>query len=340
VETRPLVITSVFVGAASDGHGHHQMAGELAQEAYLAAGDPNRFPEQIKDEGLKPWTPLKVYARVPIFAITQKGMYDYAIDKYVPVRFFDYVNEKWLDTRPSANIEIQEGDYLPSAGLSYLQIGREGLSFQKSQNGGIALPPPEPFASPYHRYGSRVPAGDREQSFFDGIDVSIAGVGTLVQEQPVFLRSALADIATEVQKAIAGLRPERPDKIAPALAAGLQRTHSLLGELRSSSLAEPGRSSAIYELEQKVAQFGKALTAVLGLSLQATVISDRTAQSAFGPVAAETFMVAIPGQSFNVQVQIFCGCEDRVRRSFGRQITDDLFDARRRDQERRNGAHG
>src|ERR1700692_1412242 len=58
--TRPLVITSVFVGAPTDGHGNHQVAGELAQEAYLAAGDPNRFPEQIQ-EGLQPWTPLKVY---------------------------------------------------------------------------------------------------------------------------------------------------------------------------------------------------------------------------------------------------------------------------------------
>src|ERR1019366_974792 len=192
--TRPLVITSVFVGAPTDCHGNHQVAGEVAQEAYLAAGDPNRFPEQIRDEGLKPWTPLKVYARVPFFAVTPKGMYDYAIDKYVPVRFFDYVNEKWSDTRPQANIEIPEGDYQPTAGLSYLQIGRAGLSFQKSQTGGIALPPPAPYASPYHRYGSRVPASDHEQSFFDGVDVSIAGIGTLVPEQPVFLQPGLADI--------------------------------------------------------------------------------------------------------------------------------------------------
>src|SRR4051794_5747067 len=57
--TRPLVVTSVFVGAASDGHGQHQVAGQMAQEAYVAAGDPKRFPEQIA-EGLRPWTPLKV----------------------------------------------------------------------------------------------------------------------------------------------------------------------------------------------------------------------------------------------------------------------------------------
>jgi LmbE family N-acetylglucosaminyl deacetylase len=303
--TRPLVIASVFVGAPTDGHGNHQVAGEVAQEAYLAAGDPNRFPEQIKEEGLQPWTPLKVYARVPAFAITPQGMYDYATDKYVPVRFFDYVNEKWSETRPPTNIEIPEGDYSPTAGLSYLQIGRSGLNLQKSQTGGIALPPPVPFNSAYHRYGSRVPASDREQSFFDGVDVSIAGIGKLVPEQPAFLQTGLAEIALDVEKAMAGFRPDRPNEIAPTLAAGLVRTESLLKELRASKLAEPGRGNVLYELEQKQMQFGKALAAALGLSMQAAVLSDKPGQGPFGPVAQETFTIAIPGQSFSVQAQLF-----------------------------------
>jgi LmbE family N-acetylglucosaminyl deacetylase len=302
--TRPLVITSVFVGAATDGHGNHQVAGEVAQEAYLAAGDPNRFPEQITQEGLKPWTPMKVYARVPMFAITPQGMYDYAIDKYVPVRFFDYVNEKWSETRPPANVEIPEGDYAPAAGLSYLQIGRAGLNFQKSQNGGVALPPPGAFSSAYHRYGSRVAAGEKEQSFFEGMDVTVPGIASLTPEQPEFLKAGLKDIATDVEKAVAGYRPDRPSGIAPALAEGLKRTQSLLSDLRTSSLAEPGRSNAIYELEQKEMQFGKALTLALGLSLQATVLTDRMAQGPYGPMAAETFTVAVPGQTFRVQAQV------------------------------------
>src|SRR5271155_4042671 len=131
--TRPLVLTSVFVGAATDGHGNHQVAGQMAQEAYLAAGDPTKFPEQIR-EGLRPWSPLKVYERVPTFAITPKGMYDYAIDKYVPVRFFDYIKKTWSSEKPSTTLEIQEGNAAPAIGLTYLQIGREGLGFQRSQN--------------------------------------------------------------------------------------------------------------------------------------------------------------------------------------------------------------
>jgi LmbE family N-acetylglucosaminyl deacetylase len=68
--TRPLIITSVFTGAPTDGHGNHEVAGEMAQEAFVAAADATKFPEQIK-EGLRPWAAAKVYARVPFFAPTK-----------------------------------------------------------------------------------------------------------------------------------------------------------------------------------------------------------------------------------------------------------------------------
>src|SRR5258708_6977946 len=61
---RPLVITSVFVGGPSDGHGNHQTAGAMAQAVFKAAGDPNMFPDQIR-AGLRPWSPIKDYARNP-----------------------------------------------------------------------------------------------------------------------------------------------------------------------------------------------------------------------------------------------------------------------------------
>src|ERR1700744_2179457 len=58
---RPLVVTSVFVGGPTDGHGQHQVAGQMAQEVYNAAADPKVFPEM----GLPVWAPLKVYSRAP-----------------------------------------------------------------------------------------------------------------------------------------------------------------------------------------------------------------------------------------------------------------------------------
>src|SRR5215213_2389272 len=44
---RPLVIVSQWTGTPRDGHGHHQAAGFLTVEAYKAAADPSRYPEQI-----------------------------------------------------------------------------------------------------------------------------------------------------------------------------------------------------------------------------------------------------------------------------------------------------
>ncbi len=179
---RPLVLAAVFVGGITDGHGQHQVSGEMAQEVFKAAGDPNVFPDQIK-AGLLPWTPLKVYARVPSFSISPKGMYDYATGKWAPVRFYDYVAGKSIDAVPTTTLNIPEGAYDPALGGSYIQLAREGLGQQKSQNGGTGIPLPGVFNVPYHRYGSRVKSPDKEQSFFDGIDISLAGIASLAPGQ-------------------------------------------------------------------------------------------------------------------------------------------------------------
>jgi LmbE family N-acetylglucosaminyl deacetylase len=315
---RPLVVTSVFVGAPTDGHGHHQMAGQMAQEVYLAAGDPTKFPEQIR-EGLKPWSPLKVYARVPAFQITSEGMYDYAIDKFVPVRFFDYVNQKWSTTKPETNLEIQEGVIDPENGLTYLQIAREGLGYQRSQNGGGAIPLPSPFASAYHRYGSRIQAAEHENSFFDGIDVSVNGIADLAKSNAPGLREGLAQIAKDAADALREYSPDHPAAIAPRLADGLKTTRALMGHVTSASFE--GKDDVLFELGVKQQQFEKTLAAALEVSFETTVAATveargRGRQSATdaafsagragfaGRGGGPTFTIAIPGQSFDVEAQL------------------------------------
>src|SRR3989441_7335010 len=59
-EFRPDVLVARFSGTERDGHGHHQASSILTQEAFRAAADPNRFPDQIK-EGLQPWQAKKLY---------------------------------------------------------------------------------------------------------------------------------------------------------------------------------------------------------------------------------------------------------------------------------------
>ena len=310
--TRPLVLTSVFVGAPTDGHGHHQVAGQMAQEAFLAAGDPNKFPEQIR-EGLRPWSPLKVYARVPLFDVTPKGMYDYAIDKYVPVRFFDYVQKTWSTEKPSTTLEIQEGEYAPAVGLTYLQIGREGLGFQKSQNNGVAIPPPGPQASAYHRYGSRVSAAEHEESFFDGVDVSVSGIGSLVPQAPDYLKNGLAEISRIAGQAAAQFQADRPYAIASLLADGLRATRALIQQVQASNLPQPGKSDVSYELGVKEEQFSRAVIEALGLTLRAAVMPDREPQNPGPfPQVLPTFTIAIPGQSFGVEANLLNQSPDPV----------------------------
>ncbi|MBV9038317.1 MAG: PIG-L family deacetylase [Acidobacteriaceae bacterium] len=301
--TRPLVITSVFIGAPTDGHGNHQVSGQMAQEAFLAAGDPNRFPEQIA-EGLRPWSPVKVYARTPFFQPTKEGtIYDYATDKYVPIRFRDYVNQTWINEKPKVNVKIPEGTLDPPVGLTYAQMGREGWGFQKSQNGGGTLPLPSFVSVTYHRYGSRVQTADEEKSFYDGIDISLSGIVTLAKGNTESLRTGLSQLSELADSINQHYRPESPSQIAPDLAKGLALTRSLIKQVEASGLGEPGKGDVLFELKEKERQFEKALILSLGITFDAAVAP---AKESTGPFAgtSPTFTIAIPGQSFGVQTAL------------------------------------
>ncbi len=56
---RPDVILTRFPPDARAGHGHHTASAMLAIEAFAAAADPKRFPEQIA-AGLRPWQARRV----------------------------------------------------------------------------------------------------------------------------------------------------------------------------------------------------------------------------------------------------------------------------------------
>jgi LmbE family N-acetylglucosaminyl deacetylase len=276
---RPLVVTSVFVGGPTDGHGNHQTAGAMAREVFQAAGDPNVFPDQIRD-GLKPWAPVKVYARTPWFG---RG-----------------------ENQFSVHVRIPQGEYDPLLGASYVQISREGLGYQKSQNGGGSIPGPGEMTSTYHRFGSRIAAGENEESFFDGIDVSLLGIAELAKGGAAgFLTEGLGRINAAVEDAMAKFSAARPDKVAPALAAGLKETIALLDRLEKSSLPDESKYNVRHELEIKRAQFNNALAEALGLSVAANVAPDKDPDPRLALFRGdpETYRLAIPGQPVHVKAQ-------------------------------------
>lgn len=304
--TRPLVITSVFVGGRTDGHGNHQVAGQMAQEAFKAAGDPNMFPEQLK-EGLRTWKPLKDYARVPFAMITEKGIYDYADGKYYPAEFQNYITGTVEKGQLSTAVQVPEGAYNSLLGLTYEQISILGLGFQKSQSGGTGLPPAEADMADYHRFQSLVPVPDREGTFFDGVDISLAGIASLApQGDTAFLKSGLAEINASVEKAMTEFSAQKPETIAPTLAAGLKQTRDLLEKVASSSLADYEKQDVSHELRVKEAQFENALAESLGISVLSTVAPEKEPTGPFARFFRnpETFQVALPGQQFHAKVHV------------------------------------
>jgi LmbE family N-acetylglucosaminyl deacetylase len=315
---RPLVVTAVFVGGITDGHGQHQVSGEMAQEVFSAAGDPKVFPDQIA-AGLLPWSPLKVYGRVPFFSITSKGMFDYATNKYAPARFYNYVTKEWSTESPKANVTVAEGDYSPVLGMTYLQFGRRGLGQQKTQNGGMGIPAAGEFDVPYHRYGSRVKTAETEKSFFDGIDVSLMGIASLAAASPAaqtaFLREGLGKIGGLVEQAVKAYAVAAPERTAPFLREGLQATDVLIGQVHASGLTAQEKYDLLHELRVKRVQFNDALVEALGLKLRARVAPEHEPTGPFARFAdgGDTFVTAVPGQSFGVQVQVVNGSNVPVK---------------------------
>jgi LmbE family N-acetylglucosaminyl deacetylase len=307
---RPLVVMSVFAGSVSDGHGHHQASGVLAQEAYKLAGDPSVFPDQIA-AGLQPWSPLKVYARVPFARVSEKGIFDYATGHYAPARFKNYATGEWIEGVPRATLDVPEGTYNPLFGESYIALAREGLSQQKTQNDGVGIPPAGPFSSSYHLYASRAADAlpEHEAGFFDGIDVSLAGIASYAPAaKRDALRRSLEVIAGYVKNAAAAFDAANPANCAAPLAEGLKATRTLRQQLAASNLPQPARANMDHELAAKEAQFNLALAQSLGLQLVATLQPASAGRTGFplGPQRGNqpTPQSVIAGQKFVVNLHL------------------------------------
>ena len=282
---RPLVLTSVFVGGVTDGHGQHQVSGEINQEVFTAAADPKVFPEM----GLPPWAPRKVYAREPFARIDAQGMFDYATGKYSPARFYNYVTKTWSDTAPPAAVLVHEGEIstaLGMDGMSYLQFARKALALQKSQNGGASRGLPGvggPFDSGYARYGSRIPDSPAtEKTLFDGIDISLPGIATLAPSASAGLyaelTASLAKIDTSTAEAQKLFDPAKPELTVPPLRDALRALDSLIASVEKASLDSTEKFDVLHELRIKRVQCNNALVLAHGITLEASLTEPGVGQ--------------------------------------------------------------
>jgi LmbE family N-acetylglucosaminyl deacetylase len=72
-QSRPEVIVG-YNDYGGYGHPDHIRAAQLAKLAFERAGDPAWYPEQLADEGLAPWRPMKLYETVFDFSRREELM--------------------------------------------------------------------------------------------------------------------------------------------------------------------------------------------------------------------------------------------------------------------------
>ncbi len=145
---QPDVIINRFPPDSRGGHGHHQASAILAKEAYEAAADPNRFPEQLKE--LKPWKAKRLV--------------------------WNTANFGGMNNTSDEQLKVVLNDYNPLLGYSYGEISAMSRSQHKSQGFGSAAN-----RGKTTEYFDHVAGEKANQDLFDGINTSWERLGEPVK---------------------------------------------------------------------------------------------------------------------------------------------------------------
>jgi LmbE family N-acetylglucosaminyl deacetylase len=288
---RPDVLVARFSGTDRDGHGHHQASSILSREAFRAAADPNRFPEQIA-EGLLPWQSKKLY----IGNVCGFGAQTCPAENYT--------------------VRLNVGEQNPRLGMSYIQFALEGLRHQLSQGAGGWSVDPGPRYTYYKLVDSVLPTttdkDGHEQDFFDGLDTSLPGLASRLgaEESKVpSLRSELAGIANRVQDATQRSEKDSSDAAGPLLAA-LQNLDSSTGRVQSSQISSPLKEDLLEILREKQEQAQTAINLAMSVTVEATVAPPQN--TATLPKEEEALTTVSPGQKFLVRVKFHNGSKNKL----------------------------
>jgi LmbE family N-acetylglucosaminyl deacetylase len=111
---RPDVVILRFSGTPRDGHGQHQASAMLGKEAFSAAADKDRFPEQLRY--VQPWQAKRLLFNIFSFSPEQ---------------------EKEARTMPH-RVEVDTGEFNPVLGKSYTEIA--GISRSQHRSQGMGAP--------------------------------------------------------------------------------------------------------------------------------------------------------------------------------------------------------
>src|SRR6476646_9631347 len=140
---QPDVIVTRFSPEDQKTHGHHTASAILAQEAFSAAADPNRFPEQLAF--VKPWQATRLVWNTSPFFFTNRN----------------------LPFDPTGLMAMEAGGYNPLLGKAYTEIAAASISMHKSQ--GVGGPPRRGARKEYFKPLKGQPMTN---SLFEGVDTT------------------------------------------------------------------------------------------------------------------------------------------------------------------------
>jgi LmbE family N-acetylglucosaminyl deacetylase len=300
---RPDVTVTMGI-QGSGGDRAHEATSVLFQEAYKEAGDPTKYPEQIREEGLRPWQPKKLYlpggrGAIPAGGFGGRGASgasgaQQAGGRGAAGRGGGRGAERGAGRGaqgataataappgpPMAPVNTQAYD--PLLGRTYAEIGADARSYHKCQ--GIGGLPPIPGAAGgrgrgfgggggYILTGSTIPGqiGKKETSLYDGIDISLtsiasyAGNSTAAAAITADLNAVLAD-AKEAQKLFAD---GNDVATAAPVEAGLRGIRALMAKVPSLGMNADAQYEVNFRLRLKERDYEDAVLAANNVTFDA-----------------------------------------------------------------------
>jgi LmbE family N-acetylglucosaminyl deacetylase len=297
---RPDVIAALSPEGTGGGQ-HHQASALLSREAYHAAADPSKYPEQIK-QGLRPWQAKKFY-----FNAGALGGGRGRPTPPSPENGFCLVDTSGFDAL---------------IGRTYAELGAEARSMHKCQGTGQLLPLPGPASARYRLVDTMIPGQMQKQetSLFDGVDTSLNSlVGYVRGQPPMQLVDGIAAITRAVREATGHLQTGRPETTGPSLANGLSAVRTLRTQLRTMGLDEAARFEIDGRLALKEADFQQALLIASGVRIE-TLASDGVVVGG-QPISISVVAAARTTAPVMMQKVTFSGLDGNAACSPGRLIS-------------------
>lgn len=243
---RPDVIFSHHRSGKGD-HGQHMATGVMLEEAFTAAADPSRFPEQITEEGLQPWQVKKLYQAISSRDI-EKGM--------------------------TYDLELNLGEYSPILGMSYSELGALSRSMHRCQG---MVRPPKKGESVSRWMLSKTVVGQKNNGVMDGIDISLDKIGDLLQgdSQYTAMKTDFVKLAVIINTIVEKYDPKNEGTIYEDLTTGIELVRSLKDKVQASSVDSMKKDYAMQYLEQKEVDIETVMKDVFAIAVDID-LSDET----------------------------------------------------------------